>query len=301
MKIDTLLRHLREAYRGVRRNTWMSFAAISAVAVTLFIFGIFLIVAFNIRFMTSELDKQIAIRASINPQLTDQQQGELKKQIEALPLVKEVELIPKEKGLRMMKESWGEGAEEVFSGLEGGENPFPDLIAVQPKDPQQTKKLTEEIKKFHPQIERVEDGGGVTDRLLNFSGWVGHIVLGFGIGLAILAAFLISNTIKLTIIARKREIEIQRLVGASNWFIRWPFFIEGAFIGIVGAVIPTICVLLLYQGLLSAMGAGEEAFTIIKLMPMLSLGLYVTICIFALGALIGIWGSVMSVRRFLKV
>jgi len=300
MKIETLMRHFREAYRGVRRNTWMSFAAISAVAVTLFIFGIFLIFAFNVRYMTQELNKQVAVRASFSPQVTDAAQRDVLTQVKQLPGVKNAELVPKEKGLRMMKEEWGQDGEEFFKGLDGeGKNPLPDIVLVEPQKPEQVTDLKSKLAKFD-EIEEVEAGEGVTDRLLKLSSMVRNIILVFGLGLAILAAFLISNTIKLTIIARKREIEIQRLVGASNWFIRWPFFIEGAFIGVVGAVFPTVIVLALYQIAYTTLGAGD-ASSILKMMPVVSLGIYVALSIFALGAAIGVWGSIISVRRFLKI
>lgn len=300
MKIETMSRHFREAYRGVRRNAWMSFAAISAVAVTLFIFGIFLIFAFNVRYMAAELDKQVAVRASLAEQLTDDQQLNVLKQIQSMPEVKSAELVPKEEGLRQLKAQWGEDGTEIFRGYEGeGKNPLPDIITVVPKDPQNIEAVDEKVEAVSG-VSVADHGEGVTDRLLNLSGWVRNIVLLFGLGLAILAAFLISNTIKLTIIARRREIEIQRLVGASNWFIRWPFFIEGAFIGLVGAIFPTAIVLTLYQVGYSILGAGEAA-AILKLMPILSLGVYVTLSIFALGIVIGTLGSIISVRRFLKV
>ncbi|MBA4495336.1 permease-like cell division protein FtsX [Paenactinomyces guangxiensis] len=299
MKIDTMIRHFREAYRGVKRNTWMSFSAISAVAVTLFIFGIFLVFAFNINYMTKELNKQVAIRALVNAQYNAKQQEELTKDIQALPSVKKATFIPKEQGLKQMKASWGEGSEEIFAEMEGeGENPFPDIIAVEPKDPKKIKQVEAEVEKFDG-IDDADSGDGVTDRLLNFSGWVQNVVLVFGLGLAVLAAFLISNTIKLTIIARRQEIEIMRLVGASNWFIRWPFFIEGAFIGVMGAIVPIGLVLILYQAALSSLEVGE--YSILKLMPMLELGVYVALCIFALGAAIGMSGSIISIRRFLKI
>lgn len=300
MRIETLSRHFREAYRGVRRNAWMSFAAISAVAVTLFIFGIFLIFAFNVRYMAVELDKQVAIRAALAEQLTDDQQLQVLKQIESMPEVKSAELVPKEEGLRQLKAQWGEEGTEIFRSYEGeGKNPLPDVITVVPKDPHQIKSLTEKVKSMTG-IDEADDGEYVTEQLLTLSSWIRNIILIFGLGLATLAAFLISNTIKLTIIARRKEIEIQRLVGASNWFIRWPFFIEGAFIGWVGALVPTILVLVLYQVAYTILGVGE-AQSILKMMPILSLGTYVTLCIFALGTAIGTLGSIISVRRFLKV
>ncbi|WP_124728399.1 permease-like cell division protein FtsX [Staphylospora marina] len=299
MKIDTLMRHFREAYRGVRRNTWMSFAAISAVAVTLFIFGIFLVFAFNVRYMAAELDKQMAVRVALKMELTNDQQNDVVEQVKKMPGVKNAEFIPKAQGLRQMKEQWGKEGDEVFKGLEGNNNPLPDLILVHPANPKELPELAKKLEGI-PGVDNAEAGGDVTERLLNASSWFRNIVLVFGLGLAILAAFLISNTIKLTIIARKREIEIMRLVGASNWFIRWPFFIEGAFIGMAGAVFPIILVLATYQVIYSALG-GDEASSILKMMPMLSLSAYVAVSIFALGMAIGVWGSILSVRRFLKI
>ncbi|MFC7439975.1 permease-like cell division protein FtsX [Laceyella putida] len=298
MRIETFLRHFREAYRGVRRNTWMSFAAISAVAVTLFIFGIFLIFAFNVRYMVAELNKQLVIRASLEESITDQQQGELLKQIQGVSGVKSAKLVPKEVGIKRMQADWGEDGKELFEGLDK-DNPLPDVIEIEPQDPKAIKQVEEKVEGFRG-VAAADSGDQVTDKLVDLSSFTRNIVLVFGLGLAVLAAFLISNTIKLTIIARKREIEIQRLVGASNWFIRWPFFIEGAFIGVVGAIVPTVIVLTLYQVAYTTLGAGE-ASSVLKMMPLLSLGTYVALSIFALGAAIGTTGSLISVRRFLRV
>jgi cell division transport system permease protein len=230
------------------------------------------------------------------------QERKLTEKIQQLPGVKNATLIPKNVGLRQMRDEWGPGGDQLFKDLDGeGQNPLPDIITVEPKDPNNVESLKKQIENFgSDKIERVEAGEGVTDKLLNFSSWVRNIVLIFGLGLAVLAAFLISNTIKLTIIARKREIEIQRLVGASNWFIRWPFFIEGAFIGVVGAIFPIVIVLTIYQVFFNVLGAGDAA-AILKLMPVVSLGIYVALSIFALGVAIGTIGSIISVRRFLKV
>ncbi|TCW39136.1 cell division transport system permease protein [Laceyella sacchari] len=299
MKIETLFRHMREAYRGVKRNTWMSFAAISAVAVTLFIFGIFLIFAFNVRYMVTELNKQLVVRASLEESITNQGQEELLKQVQGISGVKTAKLVPKEEGLRRFKADWGDDdAEKLFEGFDK-DNPLPDVIEIEPQNPDTIKQIEEKVKGLRG-VAETTSGDQVTDKLVSLSSFTRNIVLVFGLGLAVLAAFLISNTIKLTIIARKREIEIQRLVGASNWFIRWPFFIEGAFIGIVGAIVPTVIVLTLYQVAYTTLGAGE-ASSVLKMMPLLSLGTYVALSIFALGAAIGTTGSLISVRRFLRV
>jgi cell division transport system permease protein len=297
MKIETMKRHVREAYRAIRRNAWMSLAAISVVSVTLIIFGIFLAVMFNIRYMSSELDKQVAVRVVLDSQLTADQEEELTKQIKNMPDVKDATFVPKEEGLKKFKAEYGENADELFKDLEGENNPLPDVIEVLPKDPKKIQDLADNIKKIGHGVQEVRYAKEVTDRLFNLTSKLQTLVLICALGLGILSAFLISNTIKLTIIARKREIEIQRLVGASNWFIRWPFFFEGAFIGLIGAIFPTIFVLVFYQIVYIVMGQDN----ILKMMPTLSLSLYVTLCLFVLGVAIGVWGSFISVRRFLKI
>lgn len=298
MKIETLSRHVKEAYRGIQRNVAMSFASISAVAVTLFVFGIFLIVAFNMRYISNELEKQVAITASIEEGTSEAQVQQLLQTIQADPMHKSSEYVTKEEGLKQMKEQWGD-TDFIQDLSEDGSNPLPDVIRVQPRKSDDIEKLAQKIEKL-PNIESVDYGEGVTERLLNFSGWVRNLVFLFGLILAVVASFLISNTIKLTIMNRQREIEIMRLVGASNWFIRWPFFFEGAFIGIIGAIFPIIICLLMYQGALSVLNAGSS-FGIFKLMPMLSLSLYVGGSTLLLGIFIGVLGSIISVRRFLKI
>ncbi|QKG83183.1 ABC transporter permease [Kroppenstedtia pulmonis] len=297
MKIETMVRHTQEAFRSLIRNNWMTFAAVSAVAVTLLIFGIFLIFAFNISYMASELDKQVAIRASIVPNATPDDIDQLQNQVEKDSAVKSVVFVSKEEGLKRMKEQWGDD-EKFLKGLEN-DNPLPDTLEIQAKDPQTTQSLAKKIGQYNL-VEHVDYGEGVTDRLLDLSSWVRNVVMIFGLSLAILAAFLISNTIKLTIFARRREIEIMRLVGASNWFIRWPFFIEGGMIGILGAIVPVTVVLLGYNAVLQILGAGD-AYSFFKLRGMWPLSLYVGGITMIMGVIIGVWGSLISIRRFLRV
>jgi cell division transport system permease protein len=112
--------------------------------------------------------------------------------------------------------------------------------------------------------------------------------------------FLISNTIKITIYARRTEIEIMKLVGATNWFIRWPFLLEGLFLGVIGSILPIILILTAYN---SALGVLNEKLTgtIFEMLPYNPFVFQISALLLLIGAVIGMWGSVMSVRRFLKV
>jgi cell division transport system permease protein len=263
----------------------------------LLIFGFFLVFAFNISFMASELDKQMSVRASMSAAASADDIDQLKAQIEKNPLVKKVEFVSKEEGLKMMKEQWGDDS-KFLEGLEK-DNPLPDTLVIHPTDPQQIPELGDEVKKFN-QVEEVDYGEGVTDRLLDLSSLIRNVVLLFGLGLAVLAAFLISNTIKLTIFARRREIEIMRLVGASNWFIRWPFFFEGGLIGILGSIVPVTVVLLVYSAVIRVLDA-DSPYGFFKLLPIWPLSLWIAGMTIFLGVAIGVWGSLISIRRFLKV
>ncbi|MNI47449.1 Cell division protein FtsX [compost metagenome] len=128
---------------------------------------------------------------------------------------------------------------------------------------------------------------------------VRNIGFAFVAGLALMAMFLISNTIRVTILARRREISIMKLVGATNTFIRWPFFVEGALIGLIGSSITVGILFFGYSELVNSF-SGDITFAF-KLVPIDEVGMKLTVLLVGLGLLIGIWGSTMSIRKFLKV
>lgn len=133
--------------------------------------------------------------------------------------------------------------------------------------------------------------------VVNVSRNIGIVLI---IGLVFTAMFLISNTIKITIFARRREIEIMKLVGATNWFIRWPFFLEGLFLGALGAVIPITVLVVSYNSLVNiAVPYIQGSF--VELLPFSPFVFQISAILLLIGVLIGIWGSLMSVRKFLKV
>lgn len=295
-------RHFREAYRSIVKNSWMSFASIGTVAVTLLIFGVFIITAFNLSYFTSEVKDNLKIRVSLRNGMTKEQVDSLMDKIKNMEKVnaEQVYFVPKDQGAKEFKEAFGN--EPFVENLKVGEgNPFPDLITVLPKNINDMQEVASEI-----ETNMKKDGvtsanpGVVQSAFLDFSSIANKLILAFGLVLAILSAFLISNTIKLTIIARRREIEVMRLVGASNWFIRWPFFIEGGFIGFVGAIFPTGILLILYQTIYSFFNEGS-LIQLLPMLPVMNMSLYLIGCMFALGTVIGIVGSVLSVHRFLRV
>ncbi|CAM3518571.1 ABC transporter permease [Brevibacillus invocatus] len=298
MKIRTLGRHVREGVKNLGRNGWMSFASISAVAITLLILGVFLILAMNVNYFAQSVEKQVEIRVFMDVLATEANVQQVEENIKAIPKVSTVQFIPKDEGLKQFKESLGDKA-YLFEGLEK-DNPLPDAFVVKTAQPQDTAAVAAQIKKLE-YVKNLTYGEGTVEKLFAVTGAVRNVGIAFIIGLGFTAMFLIANTIKLTIVARRREIEIMKLVGATNWFIRWPFFVEGLLMGIAGALIPTIMLSVGYYYLLDAIHSSFEASQLFKLLPLFPLVNQVALALVAIGAFIGIWGSLVSVRRFLRV
>jgi len=298
MKIRTLGRHVREGVKNLGRNGWMSFASISAVAITLLILGVFFILAMNVNYFAQSVEKQVEIRVFLDVLATKENVQQVEENIKAIPKVASVTFIPKDEGLKQFKESLGEKA-YLFEGLEK-DNPLPDAFVVKTTLPQDTSAVAAQIKKLEF-VNNLNYGEGTVEKLFAVTGAVRNVGIAFIVGLGFTAMFLIANTIKLTIVARRREIEIMKLVGATNWFIRWPFFVEGLLMGIAGALIPTIMLGVGYYYLLDAIHSSFEASQLFKLLPLFPLVNQVALALLAIGAFIGIWGSLVSVRRFLRV
>lgn len=295
MKIRTLGRHVREGVKNLGRNGWMTFASISAVTITLLILGVFLILAMNVNHLAQTVEKQVEIRVFLDTLATPENVKEVEQNIRAIPKVESVVFIPKAEGLKQLKESMGEKA-YLFDGLEK-ENPLPDSYVVKTKLPQDTADVAGQIKKLEF-VESVNYGQGTVEKLFAATSTIRNVGIAFIVGLGFTAMFLIANTIKLTIVARRREIEIMKLVGATNWFIRWPFLIEGVTVGFFGALVATAVVLAVNNYLLGKISDNLAFLAVpIDAVPYI----FVTAVLLAVGVVIGAVGSAIGLRRFLRV
>lgn len=305
MKISTMGRHLREGAKNVIRNGWMSFASISSIAISLFILGAFLLLALNVDKLAGDAESEVEIQVYLDVGLTETQVRQIQNEIASLPEVNQIRFVSKEEGLELVKEKFGEDFADVLAGLEGDENPLPDSLVVKVHEPQQVGEVARQIqdrfKTRDPQpILDVEYGEGAVETLFKFTNAIRTVGLVLVAGLAFTAIFLISNTIKLTILARRREIAIMKLVGATNSFIRWPFFVEGALLGVIGSAIPVAVLLYGYDSLVKQTQL-ELGLLMMRLLTLEEIGWKIAGLLFGIGIVIGIWGSVISVRKFLKV
>ncbi|GGK24360.1 cell division protein FtsX [Caldalkalibacillus thermarum] len=297
MKLRTFGRHIREGVKNVVRNGWMTVASITSVSITLLVLGCILLLAFNINHLAGNIESEAEVRVLLELEATDEDIRKVEQAITAIPEVESVTFISGEEALDELIENLGEEGRhfEEFKG----ENVLPHTFIVRTADPQDIHQVAADIREIGG-VYKVNDGGETTRMLFSVTQTIRNVGLVFIIGLAFTAMLLIANTIKMTITARKREIEIMKLVGATNSFVRWPFFIEGLILGIVGALIPIGILTFGYYQLL------ENAYRTVKLpffdlLPLVPLMYQIALILLGIGAFIGIWGSLISVRRFLKV
>ena len=221
--INALGRHFRESIKSLARNAWMTFASVSAVTVTLILVGTFLVIMMNLNHVASNLENDVEIRVLVDVTANEEAQAKLKSEIEKISQVESVVFSPKEKELDNLVESMGEEGRsfELFEQ----NNPLNDVFIVKAKNPQDTSAVAEKLTNLE-NASKVRYGQDQVEKLFKAISVARNIGLGLIIGLVFTAMFLISNTIKITIMARQREIEIMRLVGATNGFIRWPFLLQ---------------------------------------------------------------------------
>ncbi|WP_216830342.1 permease-like cell division protein FtsX [Alkalihalobacterium elongatum] len=296
MKFRTLNRHGKEGFKNLGRNGWMTFASISAVAIMLFLVGIFLLLILNMNHIADSVEDDVEIRVYIELTADEEQQNELRENIESIQHVESIEYVDRDEGLDQFIESMDEMS-PVFEGLRS-ENPFNDKFVVRADTPQLTETVAGQIEEL-AHVETVNYGKDVVERLFVVTDFMRTFGLILVAGMMFTAMFLISNTIKMTIVARKPEIQIMRLVGATNGFIRWPFFVEGLLIGIIGALIPIIFLVTGYSYFFDIMRSRLEVM-FFELVPVFPAVYQVGGLLLLIGAFIGVWGSMMSVRKFLK-
>lgn len=293
-------RHLREGFKGTLRNGWMTFAAISAVTITLLLVGVFALVMFNVNEISENVESDVEIQVFVTRTAEEANVEKLGENLEQIPGVESVTFSSKEDELENFRNQLGEDANAY--GTVEKDNPLHDRYIVKASDPLNTEKVADAVQSL-ANVDKVTYGQDYIDKMFAFFNGIriGGLVL--IVGLTLMAMFLISNTIKMTIFSRRREIEIMRLVGAKNSFIRWPFFIEGLLLGVFGALIPIAVIYFGYDVAYSALQPSLDQLNsdIFKLIDPSILTTQVSLVLLALGAFIGIWGSTTSLGRFLKV
>ncbi|WP_342560436.1 permease-like cell division protein FtsX [Psychrobacillus sp. FSL W7-1457] len=295
MKARTAGRHFRDSLKSISRNGWMTFASVSAVTVTLLLVGVFVMIMMNLNKVADDLERDVEVKIYVELTASEEDIAKLQEDIKNIPGVAELVYATKGEELKKLVMDFGSDLE-----LYEQENPLHNVFYAKAVDPQETEAIAKEIDKLDNTFE-VSYGEGKIERLfsvLNMGRNVGVVLI---LALLFTAMFLISNTIRITIVARRRDIEIMKLVGATNWFIRIPFILEGMWLGILGAIVPITLVTVLYYNLYNALQPKLELGNLFNLLEFSPFIYQLNALILLMGVLIGIWGSFMSVRKFLRV
>lgn len=297
MKISTLKRHLREGTKNIVRNGWMSIASIGAVTVTLILVGSFIALMLNINQMTKKVEEDVEIKALIDLTAEEEQIRELGSNIEAIPEVGTMTFSSKDDELTNLIEGMGEEG-EVWALFEQ-DNPLTHAYVIKATNPHDTEEIAEKVEQMD-YVSKVVFGQEVVSQLFKFNTYARNIGIALIVGLVLTAIFLISNTIKLTIMARREEIGIMKFVGATNNFIRWPFFVEGLLLGVLGSIIPIILITTGYYYLIANVSDRINVH-FVEFIPFNPFVWQLSFVVLLIGSVIGVWGSVTSIRKFLKV
>jgi len=295
MKIRTMEYFIKEALSSLKRNGLMSFASVTTVALSLLILGMFLVMVLNLNNMASTLESQVQISVYLQDGLTDLEMREVGTRITKIPGVVQVNFVGKEEAMSRFKERLGE-QQGLLNAL-GETNPLPNAFEVKVDKTERVKAAAQAMMQFKG-VENAKFGQEVVEQLFALTKMVrifGLIIIVF---LALAALFIISNTIRITVFARRKEIGIMKYVGATNWFIRWPFLLEGMMLGFGGALVAVLFLNETYGVLIHQV---YESLAFLPLIPQYPFITNISVVLLVTGTVIGALGSTISLRRYMRV
>ena len=295
MKIRTFEYFVREAVSSLRRNSLMSIASVSTMAVSLLILGMFLVMVLNLNHIASTLETQIQITVYMEDGLSDRDMRAIGTKITKLAGVTEVMFVDKGEAMVKFKDRLGE-QQGLLTAL-GDTNPLPNSFEVKVDKPEYVKPVSQAIAEING-VENAKYGQEVIEQLFALTKMIRIFGLILIIFLALAALFIISNTIRITVFARRKEIGIMKYVGATDWFIRFPFMIEGMILGFSGALCAVFILSQTYSALTEKV---YESLAFLPLIPKSPFVVNISIVLLVVGTAIGALGSTISLRRFMKV
>ncbi len=299
MKIFRMLpRYFRDAFKSVFRNFSLSIASISCIVVTLILVSASIMLTNNVEKATKSIEDDVTIVTFINNQTTEEELNSLSDQVKNINNVESVEIITKQsKKEELAKES--DVYSNIVSTWSDDNNPLHDELFVKVKDIEKIGKTAKEIESME-KVDSVKYGEGMVEKMVTIFKGIQRGMIVIVIGLIIVTAFLIGNTIKLTIFSRRREIEIMRLVGASNITVKFPFVVEGFVLGLLGSIIPVAITIYGYNSLYKYFD-GQLFTPILKMIKPYPYVYNICGILVLIGVLVGMFGSYRAVRKYLKI
>ena len=291
---------LREALRALQRNAAPSLAATVTVLLTALVLGIFIPIVQATTGTANEVRNRVLVDVYVANNATDSETAELEQELGAAPNVKSVEFISKEEALEKERQR----NPEAFDLL--GSNPLPDSFRIYPDDPDEVGAIVDRLAPVNAEGKRVPELAAIdevrnredeTDKILEATGFVKALTAMLAALLILASIALVANTIRLSIFARRREVEVMKLVGATNWFIRWPFVIEGLIVGAMGGI---LAVLLLTIAKETFVDPLSDRFALIAAPDTIDFPLLIVLLLVSCMAVSAV-GSGVTLRRFLRI
>jgi cell division transport system permease protein len=290
---------LREALRGLRRSSAPALAALLTILLTALVLGVFIPIVQATTGTANEVRSRVVLDVYVSDSATDEETAELRRAITDTPNVESVEFISKGEALARAEEknpkAFKEGAELL------GSNPLPASFRVTPEDPDRIQEIVDAlVPNGRPRlaaIDEVRNREEETDKILSATGLVKGLTAALA-GLLVLASIaLVANTIRLSVFARRHEVEVMKLVGATNWFIRWPFVIEGIIVGFFGGLLAVLLLTVAKETLIDPL---SEDFALLAAPDTIDFPLLVALLMLAC-VVVSALGSGITLRRFLRV
>ena len=282
-----------EAVRSIGANISTTIAATMTVLIGMFLLGLFIALFSWVNSWTDHVRKDVIVKVFFMQDATEQQINAVQSKLLTFPETKSVVFISKEEALKRMKERYPELTQNLSS------NPLPPAFEVTPKDPDQVKALADNLQPLPAGVDKVDYAEKKTQRILAVTNVIKYIFLLGSLVLLAASTILIANTIRLSIFSRRREVEVMKLVGASNWFIRGPFMLEGLICGLIGAIAAVVLLVLAKEFALPVIEGHSSTFREDDVQA-LSFPL-IGVILVGVSLLVGAAGSGITLRRFLQV
>ena len=293
-----LFKNISESFKGVFRNFSLSLASMSCITITLIMVGFSILLSYNVNNFTTKIEKDLTIVVFLDREISEMEIESLETRLKTFDNVEKVTFNSKEKVKEEMQEE-SDVFRSIMAQYNEETNPLQDSFLIKVADINGMGKTAEEIEKLD-KVNLVKYGEGSVEELVKIFDLVKRISYIAVVALILVTIFLVSNTIKITIQSRKREIEIRRLVGASNSFIRRPFFFEGIILGFLGSLIPAFVCCYGYDYLYKRLG-GQIFTPIISLIKPEKVVFIVLLALICIGVVVGAFGSYRAVRKYLKI
>lgn len=287
--------YTKTAFLSLANNRLMTVSSILTIGCCLFLFSVFLLFTLNINYISDQIKSQCEIQAYIDITLDQASAEAIEGEIQKLPNVASTKFESKADAFMNYSARLG-GDSVALEGLEG-EDFLRNSVKISLNDLTLASETAENVKVI-PGVAEVKNHQDTVDRVITVTGYVQNASLIIMLVLMVVSLFIISNTIKLSVASRANEIHIMKFVGATNWFIRWPFIIEGIFIGFLGALLALAVTYLGYTPLYSSV---TESFSVIRILSPASVSTQLISLVILFGCLMGSLASTVSTTRHLKV